>query len=124
MDAATFIFYLIILYSIINPLKEFSRAFYNIPQGLASMERIDMILKAENHIVEPEQPLPLDAFTDKLEFKNVSFCYVEGRPVLNHINLTVLKENDCTGGPVRFRKVYFSGLGTALSRCIGGCIAD
>jgi ATP-binding cassette, subfamily B, bacterial MsbA len=47
MDAATFIFYLIILYSIINPLKEFSRAFYNIPQGLASMERIDMILKAE-----------------------------------------------------------------------------
>ena len=65
MDAATFIFYLIILYSIINPLKEFSRAFYNIPQGLASMERIDMILKAENHIVEPEQPLPLDAFTGK-----------------------------------------------------------
>lgn len=50
-------------------MKEFSRAFYNIPQGLASMERIDMILKAENHIVEPEQPLPLDAFTDKLEFK-------------------------------------------------------
>ena len=91
MDAATFIFYLIILYSIINPLKEFSRAFYNIPQGLASMERIDMILKAENHTVEPEQPLPLDAFTDKLEFKNVSFSYVEGRPVLNHINLTVPK---------------------------------
>ena len=91
MDAATFIFYLIILYSIINPLKDFSRAFYNIPQGLASMERIDMILKAENHIVEPEQPLPLDAFTDKLEFKNVSFSYVEGRPVLNHINLTVPK---------------------------------
>jgi subfamily B ATP-binding cassette protein MsbA len=50
-----------------------------------------MILKAENHIVEPEQPLPLDAFTDKLEFKNVSFSYVEGRPVLNHINLTVPK---------------------------------
>ncbi len=91
MDAATFIFYLIILYSIINPLKEFSRAFYNIPQGLASMERIDMILKAKNHIVEPEQPFPLDAFTDKLEFKNVSFSYVEGRPVLNHINLTVPK---------------------------------
>ena len=91
MDAATFIFYLIILYSIINPLKEFSRAFYNIPQGLASMERIDMILKAENHIVEPEQPLPLDAFTDKLEFKNVSFSYVAGRPVLHHINLTVPK---------------------------------
>ena len=91
LEAPTFIFYMVILYSIINPLKEFSRAFYNIPQGLASMERIDMILKAENHIVEPEQPLPLDAFTDKLEFKNVSFSYVEGRPVLNHINLTVPK---------------------------------
>ncbi len=91
MDAATFIFYLIILYSIINPLKEFSKAFYNIPQGLASMERIDMILKAENHITELAQPLPLKAFEDRLEFKNVSFSYIEGRPVLNHINLTVPK---------------------------------
>lgn len=91
MDAATFIFYLIILYSIINPLKEFSRAYYNIPQGLACMERIDMILKAENHITDPELPLPLDTFADKLEFKEVGFSYVEGRPVLNHINLTVPK---------------------------------
>ena len=56
IDAAMFIFYLVILYSIINPLKEFSKAFYNIPLGLASMERIDMILKAENHIKEPERP--------------------------------------------------------------------
>ena len=89
MDAATFIFYLIILYSIINPLKEFSRAFYNIPQGLVSMERIDMILKAENHIVEPEQPLPLDAFTDKLEFKNVSFQYPDAdEELLKNINFT------------------------------------
>lgn len=91
MDAATFIFYLVILYSIINPLKEFSKAFYNIPLGLASMERIDMILKAENHIKEPEHPLPLHNFEDKLEFRNVSFSYIEGRPVLKHINLEVAK---------------------------------
>ena len=91
MDAATFIFYLVILYSIINPLKEFSKAFYNIPLGLASMDRIDMILKAESHIKDPVNPLPLDNFEDKLSFKNVSFSYVEGRPVLKHINLEVAK---------------------------------
>lgn len=91
MDAATFIFYLVILYSIINPLKEFSKAFYNIPLGLASMERIDMILKAENHIKEPVKPLALDTFEDKLEFRNVGFSYIEGRPVLKNINLIVSK---------------------------------
>ena len=91
MDAATFIFYLVILYSIINPLKEFSKAFYNIPLGLASMDRIDMILKADSHIKDPVNPLPLDSFEDKLSFKNVSFSYVEGRPVLKHINLEVAK---------------------------------
>lgn len=91
MDAATFIFYLVILYSIINPLKEFSKAFYNIPQGLASMERIDMILKAENHIEDPKHPLPLKEFTERLEFRNLSFSYIEGRMVLKHINLVVPK---------------------------------
>lgn len=91
MDAATFIFYLVILYSIINPLKEFSKAFYNIPLGLASMERIDMILKAESHIKDPVQPIPLNNFEDKLLFQNVSFSYTEGRPVLKHINLEVSK---------------------------------
>ncbi len=91
MDAATFIFYLIILYSIINPLKEFSKAFYNIPLGLASMDRIDMILKAESHIKDPVNPLPLTGFGDKLEFRNVSFSYIEGRDVLKHINLVVPK---------------------------------
>ena len=91
IDAAMFIFYLVILYSIINPLKEFSKAFYNIPLGLASMERIDMILKAENHIKDPEHPKPLENFEDKLEFKDVSFSYVEGRSVLKHINLTIEK---------------------------------
>lgn len=91
IDAAMFIFYLVILYSIINPLKEFSKAFYNIPLGLASMERIDMILKAENHIKEPEKPLPLTDFEHELEFRDVSFSYIEGRQVLKHVNLKVQK---------------------------------
>ena len=91
IDAAMFIFYLVILYSIINPLKEFSKAFYNIPLGLASMERIDMILKAENHIKEPERPLPLTDFEHELEFRDVSFSYLEGRQVLKHVNLKVQK---------------------------------
>ena len=91
IDGAMFIFYLVILYSIINPLKEFSKAFYNIPLGLASMERIDMILKAENHIKEPEKPLPLTAFEHELEFRDVSFSYIEGRQVLKHVNLKVQK---------------------------------
>ena len=91
IDAATFIFYMVILYSIINPLKEFSKAFYNIPLGLASMDRIDMILKAENTIKNPENPQELKDFTNQLEFRNVGFSYVEGREVLKHINLTVQK---------------------------------
>ncbi len=91
MDAATFIFYMVILYSIINPLKEFAKAFYNVPLGLGGMERIDMILKAENPIKEPERPLPLENFEKQIEFRDVSFSYIPGRPVLKHINLTVPK---------------------------------
>ena len=91
MDASLFIFYLVMLYSIINPLKDFTKTFYNVPIGLASMDRIDMILKAENPIQEPARPLPLKAFEQQLEFRDVSFSYVEGRPVLKHINLTVPK---------------------------------
>ncbi len=89
MDASTFIFYMVILYTIINPLKEFSKAFYNIPLGLASMDRIDMILKAENPIKDPVNPKELTEFKDKIEFRNVSFSYVEGRDVLKNINLEV-----------------------------------
>lgn len=91
IDAAMFIFYLVILYSVINPLKEFSKAFYNIPQGLASMDRIDLILKAENHITDPEHPAPLKEFTDKIEFRDVSFSYNGTTDVLKHINLCVPK---------------------------------
>ena len=91
IDASTFIFYMVILYSVINPLKEFSRATYQIPQGLASMDRIDFILKAENPIKEPETPQSLPSFEKEIELRNVSFCYTEGRDVLKHINLTVPK---------------------------------
>lgn len=90
IEAPTFIFYMVILYSIINPLKEFSKAGYNIPKGLASMERVDKILKAENPIKEPAQPKPLSALNEKIEFKNVSFSYGT-REVLHNVSLTVPK---------------------------------
>ncbi len=91
IDASTFIFYMVILYSVINPLKELSRATYQIPLGLASMDRIDFILKAENPIKEIANPEPLTSFEDKVEIQDVSFHYVEGRDVLKHINLIVPK---------------------------------
>ena len=91
IDASTFIFYMVILYSVINPIKDFAKATYQIPLGLASMDRIDFILKTENPIKEPENPVELKEFKDSVEFKNVSFCYTEGRPVLKEINLVVPK---------------------------------
>ncbi len=91
IDASTFIFYMVILYSVINPLKELSKASYQVPYGLASMDRIDFILKAENPIKELPQPEPLHDFEDKVELKDVSFYYVQGRDVLKRINLTVEK---------------------------------
>lgn len=92
MDAAMFILYLVMLYSVINPLKEFSKAFYNIPQGLASMDRIDKILLAENNITDPTQPKPLNDFDDGLEFRDVTFHYTNSEvDVLKHINLKVPK---------------------------------
>ena len=90
IDASTFIFYMVILYSIINPLKEFSKAGYNIPKGLASLERVDKILKAENPLKDPKQPVSLYDFDDKIEIKNVSFSYGT-REVLHNINLTIPK---------------------------------
>ena len=74
-----------------SPLKELSKATYQIPLGLASMDRIDFILKAENPIREPENPQPLPAFEKEVELRDVSFSYIEGRPVLKHINLVVPK---------------------------------
>ena len=91
IDAPTFIFYMVILYSVINPLKDFAKAGYNIPKGLASMERVDKILKAENKIKEIPNPKPLKGLNDKIEFKNISFSYDGKREVLKHVNLTVPK---------------------------------
>ena len=91
MEASTFIFYMVILYSIINPLKDFAKAGYNIPKGLASMERVDKILKAENPIKEPVNPLPLHGMNDRIEFKDLSFSYDGMREVLKHVNLMVPK---------------------------------
>ncbi len=91
IDAPAFIFYMVILYSVINPLKEFSKAGYNIPKGLASMERVDKILKAENKIVEIANPKSLHGLQDKIEFKNISFNYDGRRQVLKNVSLTVPK---------------------------------
>lgn len=90
LSGPTFIYYLVILYSIINPLKEFSKAGYNIPKGLASMERVDKILMAESNIKEPEHPVHITDFRSKIEFRNVSFKY-DQKWVLRNINLTIEK---------------------------------
>ena len=86
----TFIYYMVILYSIIQPLKDFSRAGYNIAKGLASMERIDKILKAENTIKEAARPEHIASFEHQIELRNVSFKYGE-QWVLRDINLTIPK---------------------------------
>ncbi len=96
LDGPTFIYYLVILYSIINPLKDFSKASYNIPKGLASMERVDKILKAENEIKEKPDPVHIKSFEHQIEFRNVSFAYTdhktdELRYVLKDVNLVIPK---------------------------------
>ncbi len=91
IDAPAFIFYMVILYSVINPLKDFSKAGYNIPKGLASMERVDKILKAENNITEIAHPTHLEGMNDKVEFKNISFSYDGKKEVLKNVNLSVGK---------------------------------
>ena len=90
LSGPTFIYYLVMLYSIINPLKDFSKASYNIPKGLASMERVDKILKAENTIKEPANPKHISAFEHQIEFRHVSFRYGE-QWVLRDINLVIPK---------------------------------
>lgn len=100
ISGPTFIYYLVILYSILNPLKEISKAGYSIAKGLASMERIDKILMAENIIKEVEQPKHIEAFNRQIEFRNVSFAYdtiikedgtTEPKWVLRNINLIIPK---------------------------------
>lgn len=90
LSGPTFIYYLVMLYSIINPLKDFSKAGYNIPKGLASMERVDKILMAENTIKEADKPKYIASFEHQIEFRNVSFRYGE-HWVLRNINLVIPK---------------------------------
>ena len=90
LSGPTFIYYLVMLYSIINPLKEFSKAGYNIPKGLASMERIDKILLADNPIKESQKPVHIEKFEHQIEFRHVSFRYGE-QWVLKDINLVIEK---------------------------------
>ena len=90
LSGPTFIYYLVMLYSIINPLKDFSKAGYNIPKGLASMERVDKILMAENTIKEVANPKSIASFEHQIEFRNVSFRYGE-HWVLRNINLVIPK---------------------------------
>lgn len=89
IDAPTFIFYMVILYSIIQPLKDLSKASYNIPKGMASMERVNKILKAPNTITEPDNPVRVDGLKDEIVFKNVGFSYNGVTPVLKGVNLSV-----------------------------------
>ncbi len=91
IDAPTFIFYMVILYSIIQPLKDFSKASYSIPKGMASIDRVNKILNAENPIKEAENPVHTDGLKDSIEFRNVSFSYNGHTPVLQGVNLTVRK---------------------------------
>ena len=90
LSGPVFIYYMVSLYSIINPLKEFSKAGYSIPKGLASMERIDKILMAEIEIKEKENPTPIHSFEHQIEFRNVSFAYGQNY-VLKNVNLVIPK---------------------------------
>ena len=91
IDAPSFMAYMAILYSIIQPIKDLSKAAYGIPKGLASMERIDAILRAENPIREPENPRELDGFRESIRFEGVSFSYDGGHEVLSGIDLEIPK---------------------------------
>ena len=91
IDAPTFIFFMIILYSVLNPLKELAKAGYNIPKGMASVERVDKIMKAENNIKEKPDAKEISSFNDKIEFRNVRFSYGDGKEVIHGVDLTVPK---------------------------------
>ena len=90
-DAPTFIFYMVILDSVINPFKDFAKAGYNIPKGMASMERVNKILETESSIKEAPNASDVTGFNDEITFSNVSFSYDEDRKILDDINLTVKK---------------------------------
>ena len=91
IDAATFIYYLVIFYSIINPAKDLSKATYGIRRGMASLERIDKILNTESNIRVAENPKQIADFQLVIRYEDVSFAYQADRPVLKHINLDIRK---------------------------------
>lgn len=91
IDAATFIYYLVIFYSLINPAKDLSKAGYGVRKGMASLERIDKILNTQSNIIEQTDPKPLSDFREGIEYRDVCFAYREDVPVLRHINLSIRK---------------------------------
>ncbi|MBR0046878.1 MAG: ABC transporter ATP-binding protein [Bacteroidaceae bacterium] len=91
IDASGFIYYLVILYTTLQPIKDLSKAGYSIQKGLASLERINKILKAENHIREVEHPKKIETLKDSIELDHVRFSYNEGHEILHDINLTIKK---------------------------------
>lgn len=92
IDAPIFLYFMVILYSIINPIKEFAKASYSIPKGMASIERINKILDAKNDIVEPADAKSCKGFNDSISIEHVSFKYPEGsKIILNDINLKIEK---------------------------------
>lgn len=90
IDASTFIYYLVIFYSIINPAKDLSKAAYGVRRGQASLERIDTVLNTPSNILEPAQPLPI-RFEEQIVFDHLCFAYQPDRPVLTDIELTIPK---------------------------------
>ncbi|MBE6293112.1 MAG: ABC transporter ATP-binding protein [Bacteroidaceae bacterium] len=91
ISAPAFIYYMTILYSIINPLKDLSKASYNIPRGLASVERIDMILDTQNPIVDKPDAVSIKSMEKGIELQNLTFSYDGEKTVLNNINLSIEK---------------------------------
>ncbi len=89
VDAPTFIFYMVILYSIIQPLKDLSKATYSIPKGMASVERVNKILLADNPIKETAQPVHIEGLKKEIEFRHVSFSYNGTTKVLDDVSFTV-----------------------------------
>ena len=89
IDAPQFILFLVILYSVIEPIKELATATYRIPKGLASMERINKILEYNNPIKDPANPLPLNSFQDSIRFEDVHFRYESSREILKGVNVTI-----------------------------------
>ena len=91
IDASGFIYYLVILYTTLQPIKDLSKAGYSIQKGLASLERINKILRAENSIREKENPKKIEALNGSIQLEHVDFSYTDGHPILKDINLTIQK---------------------------------